>query len=138
MDLRKYSVSEFSEMLENEMKLNKEKCEKIAKYYEMKRDIKNDLEITYKIVAPVEKNVYYRRPLEMAYNYESTLWGMKEAQISSFTGVKNKEYFVNTINYCRVKGERHGMKCLRCGRDYAERPAISRRDRSEIVWNAES
>lgn len=39
MDLRKYSVSEFSEMLENEMKLNKEKCEKIAKYYEMKRDI---------------------------------------------------------------------------------------------------
>ena len=24
------------------------------------------------------------------------------------------------------------MKCLRCGRDYAERPAISRRDRSEI------
>lgn len=55
MDLRKYSVSEFSEMLENEMKLNKEKCEKIAKYYEMKRDIKNDLEITYKIVAPVEK-----------------------------------------------------------------------------------
>lgn len=81
MDLRKYSVSEFSEMLENEMKLNKEKCEKIAKYYEMKRDIKNDLEITYKIVAPVEKNVYYRRPLEMAYNYESTLWGMKEAQI---------------------------------------------------------
>ena len=38
------------------MKLNKEKCEKIAKYYEMKRDIKNDLEITYKIVAPVEKN----------------------------------------------------------------------------------
>ena len=96
MDLRKYSVSEFSEMLENEMKLNKEKCEKIAKYYEMKRDIKNDLEITYKIVAPVEKNVYYRRPLEMAYNYESTLWGMKEAQISSFTGVKNKEYFVNT------------------------------------------
>ena len=44
MDLRKYSVSEFSEMLENEMKLNKEKCEKIAKYYEMKRDIKNDLE----------------------------------------------------------------------------------------------
>ena len=69
MDLRKYSVSEFSEMLENEMKLNKEKCEKIAKYYEMKRDIKNDLEITYKIVAPVEKNVYYRRPLEMAYNY---------------------------------------------------------------------
>lgn len=26
MDLRKYSVSEFSEMLENEMKLNKEKC----------------------------------------------------------------------------------------------------------------
>ena len=32
MDLRKYSVSEFSEMLENEMKLNKEKCEKIAKY----------------------------------------------------------------------------------------------------------
>lgn len=30
------------------------------------------------------------------------------------------------------------MKCLRCGRDYAERPAISRRDRSEIVWNAES
>lgn len=103
MDLRKYSVSEFSEMLENEMKLNKEKCEKIAKYYEMKRDIKNDLEITYKIVAPVEKNVYYRRPLEMAYNYESTLWGMKEAQISSFTGVKNKEYFVNTINYCRAK-----------------------------------
>lgn len=70
MDLRKYSVSEFSEMLENEMKLNKEKCEKIAKYYEMKRDIKNDLEITYKIVAPVEKNVYYRRPLEMAYNYK--------------------------------------------------------------------
>lgn len=70
MDLRKYSVSEFSEMLENEMKLNKEKCEKIAKYYEMKRDIKNDLEITYKIVAPVEKNVYYRRPLEMAYNYD--------------------------------------------------------------------
>ena len=55
MDLRKYSVSEFSEMLENEMKLNKEKCEKIAKYYEMKRDIKNDLEITYKIVAPVKK-----------------------------------------------------------------------------------
>lgn len=103
MDLKKYSVSEFSEMLENEMKLNKEKCEKIAKYYEMKRDIKNDLEITYKIVAPVEKNVYYRRPLEMAYNYESTLWGMKEAQISSFTGVKNKEYFVNTINYCRAK-----------------------------------
>lgn len=103
MDLRKYSVSEFSEMLENEMKLNKEKCEKIAKYYEMKRDIKNDLEITYKIVAPVEKNVYYRRPLEMTYNYESTLWGMKEAQISSFTGVKNKEYFVNTINYCRAK-----------------------------------
>ena len=34
---------------------------------------------------------------------ESTLWGMKEAQISSFTGVKNKEYFVNTINYCRAK-----------------------------------
>lgn len=59
--------------------------------------------VTYKIVAPVEKNVYYRRPLEMAYNYESTLWGMKEAQISSFTGVKNKEYFVNTINYCRAK-----------------------------------
>ena len=93
MDLRKYSVSEFSEMLENEMKLNKEKCEKIAKYYEMKRDIKNDLEITYKIVAPVEKNVYYRRPLEMAYNYESTLWGMKEAQISSFTGVKNCKHY---------------------------------------------
>ena len=37
----------------------------------------------------------------------------------------------------KMKGERH-MKCLRCGRDYAERPAISRRDRSEIVWNAES
>ena len=45
MDLRKYSVSEFSEMLENEMKLNKEKCEKIAKYYEMKRDIKMILKL---------------------------------------------------------------------------------------------
>ena len=28
MDLRKYSVSEFSEMLENEMKLNKENVRK--------------------------------------------------------------------------------------------------------------
>ena len=25
------------------------------------------------------------------------------------------------------------MKCLRCGRDYAERPAISRRDRSDCL-----
>ena len=31
MDLRKYSVSEFSEMLENEMKLNKEKCQNTMK-----------------------------------------------------------------------------------------------------------
>ena len=93
MDLRKYSVSEFSEMLENEMKLNKEKCEKIAKYYEMKRDIKNDLEITYKIVAPVEKNVYYRRPLEMAYNY-GYAHGINQALVElGFKHEKMKELY---------------------------------------------